>query len=347
MNSKSSFLTDQKVSSLLTITQDILKRYKSGGINSLFIVETETPFNNSNIHLHLEQLIKTNLFSVIAVSSRILAPSVLRTGRAIEYSILNNTNQPVKKTSHFLKNGWVVIYKINKVNSTDIFRYINKTDQNSVTITSINKYSNLRPIIYAFQVNPSVGSNNSFHDNIEVVRQIQDHPMQNYKIEINNCFEFIQLLNIAIQNTLLKNGPSQNSISLTKNINNRPWGNINTLSEHLTSSVRILSVNAKHRLSLQRHVCRDELFISQDDDVMVDLYFKDLIQDQSPDSNEIITRVLHKGEQIFIERGTWHRLKAPSKNISVIEIGYGIYDQTHDIERNEDDYGRLDKSGAF
>ncbi len=108
----------------------------------------------------------------------------------------------------------------------------------------------------------------------------------------------------------------------------RPWGRMDVLVlEHSLCSIRIITIDAGRRLSLQRHTERDELFIPIDDGLKVQI-------GQDGD-----LKTVNRGKRIFVPRNSWHRLGAPPWKVRCVEIAFGRYDQ-NDIERLADDYGR-------
>ena len=129
-------------------------------------------------------------------------------------------------------------------------------------------------------------------------------------------------------------------------ITRTPWGNIELLADEKYCSVRILTIEADCKYSLQRHLCRDEFFISLDDNISLELCGKNLSEDKFEkyssyyDEPNINSLVLEKGDYILIPRGMWHRFRASKERVRLLEIGYGIYDEAADIKRIEDPYGR-------
>ena len=47
-----------------------------------------------------------------------------------------------------------------------------------------------------------------------------------------------------------------------------------------------------------------------------------------------------KGDEFFIDKKTNHRIEALGKDVHILEISFGKFDEK-DIVRIEDDYGRL------
>lgn len=122
-------------------------------------------------------------------------------------------------------------------------------------------------------------------------------------------------------------------------IDKRKWGTIEVLEEENNCSVRILTIEANQKLSFQRHFERDELFVSLDDNIGLEICAESLDNSHNKplhEIREIKSLVLEKGDYILIPRGVWHRTKANRDRARLLEIGYGIYDQDNDIERFEE-----------
>jgi mannose-6-phosphate isomerase-like protein (cupin superfamily)/hypoxanthine phosphoribosyltransferase len=131
----------------------------------------------------------------------------------------------------------------------------------------------------------------------------------------------------------------------------KPWGSIEVLVDEKYCSVRILTIEADRAYSLQRHLCRDEFFISLDDNIGIEICCEKLSMEEFKkypsysDIPYIKSLVLEKGDYILIPRGLWHRFRASKERVRLLEIGYGVYDEDVDIERRLDPYGRENKSG--
>ena len=132
----------------------------------------------------------------------------------------------------------------------------------------------------------------------------------------------------------------------------KPWGSIEVLAEEKYCSVRILTIEADCAYSFQRHLCRDEFFVSLDDNIGLEISCKKLTQEDFEkfssfsDIPYIKSLVLEKGDYILVPRGLWHRFKASKERVRLLEIGYGVYDEDTDIERRVDPYGRENKRGT-
>ena len=123
-------------------------------------------------------------------------------------------------------------------------------------------------------------------------------------------------------------GTSEDLGGLIRQLIERPWGQMHVLvSEHSRCSVRVLIIAAGQRLSLQRHLERDELFIPLDDGLKV----------QIGESGDL--ELVDRGRYVFVPRNSWHRLGASKFQVRCVEVAFGRYDQ-NDIERLADDYGR-------
>jgi mannose-1-phosphate guanylyltransferase/mannose-6-phosphate isomerase len=105
----------------------------------------------------------------------------------------------------------------------------------------------------------------------------------------------------------------------------RPWGEYKVLGENPVC-VKIITVNAHSRLSLQTHKLRDEYWVAMQPGLYAHI-----------DENVFAMGVLNR---FFVERGVKHRIENPTDQpIQLVELIYGQYDED-DIVRLEDDYGR-------
>ena len=105
----------------------------------------------------------------------------------------------------------------------------------------------------------------------------------------------------------------------------KPWGDFKRFVLNKKCTVKIITVNPKSELSLQKHKHRAEMW-----------YF---LTDGYAQKGKKRFKV-KKGEIVKIERGVIHRLYAGSKKIEVLEITIGNHDEK-DIIRIEDKYGRV------
>jgi len=108
----------------------------------------------------------------------------------------------------------------------------------------------------------------------------------------------------------------------------RPWGDFLVLSDAADHKVKRITVLPGMRLSLQRHQRRAEHWFVVGGEGIVTL-----------DDREIH---LAKGQAIDIPRLVKHRIANPGRSPLVfIEVQMGDYFGEDDIERFEDDYGRI------
>jgi mannose-6-phosphate isomerase-like protein (cupin superfamily) len=114
--------------------------------------------------------------------------------------------------------------------------------------------------------------------------------------------------------------------SLEVFVSERPWGQFEQFVSNEMCTVKIITVQPGHRLSLQTHQHRDEMW--QVLDVPIDIQ----IDDQ--------TWVARVGERIWVPQGARHRM-GNSGTVAgrLLEIAFGNFDEC-DIERLQDDYAR-------
>ena len=109
----------------------------------------------------------------------------------------------------------------------------------------------------------------------------------------------------------------------------RPWGFYTVLSDEPDHKVKRIVVYPGKRLSLQRHRHRSEHWNIVNGKALVTLNDKQIS--------------LKKGMSIDIPAGAAHRIKNTGlENLIFIEIQQGEYFGEDDIERLEDDFGRID-----
>ncbi len=110
----------------------------------------------------------------------------------------------------------------------------------------------------------------------------------------------------------------------------RPWGFFELLQLGPERIEKRLTLFPGGRLSLQRHLHRDEEWWVLSGEADIEL--------------EGVITPLHEGSHIHIKACSWHRLSNSGKNLLIIkEIQTGRPDE-FDIERLEDDYGRLNNT---
>jgi mannose-6-phosphate isomerase-like protein (cupin superfamily) len=108
----------------------------------------------------------------------------------------------------------------------------------------------------------------------------------------------------------------------------RPWGSFTILADEVDHKVKRIVVKSGQRLSLQRHKHRQEHWLIVSGIAVVTR------------NNDLIT--LAAGEAIDIALGDIHRVQNDGEeDVVFIEIQLGDYFGEDDIERLEDDYGRI------
>jgi mannose-6-phosphate isomerase-like protein (cupin superfamily) len=115
----------------------------------------------------------------------------------------------------------------------------------------------------------------------------------------------------------------------TKREDRRPWGFYEILSDTADHKVKRIVVYSGKRLSLQRHRHRSEHWYIVEGEALATLNEKQLR--------------LNKGDSIDIPRGAVHRIENPTQDtMKFIEVQSGDYFGEDDIERLEDDFGRME-----
>jgi len=106
----------------------------------------------------------------------------------------------------------------------------------------------------------------------------------------------------------------------------RPWGQFQQFVSNEQCTVKIITVQPGHRLSLQKHGNRGEFWH------VLDVPIEVQVDDE--------TWVAQPGEHVWVPCGAVHRMTnkgdAPGR---LLEIAYGDFDEA-DIERLHDDYTR-------
>lgn len=110
----------------------------------------------------------------------------------------------------------------------------------------------------------------------------------------------------------------------------RPWGTFNVLDDGDNCKVKTIEVFPGKRLSYQKHRHRSEHWFVTQGTAKVTLDGKELL--------------VHTGEAVDIPVGAAHRVENPDPEspLVFIEIQTGDYFGEDDIERLEDDFGRID-----
>ena len=108
----------------------------------------------------------------------------------------------------------------------------------------------------------------------------------------------------------------------------RPWGSFTILADEVDHKVKRIVVHPGQRLSLQRHKHRREHWLMVSGTAVVTR------------NNDLIT--LEAGQAIDIALGDIHRVQNDGEDdVVFIEVQLGDYFGEDDIERLEDDYGRI------
>jgi mannose-6-phosphate isomerase-like protein (cupin superfamily) len=107
----------------------------------------------------------------------------------------------------------------------------------------------------------------------------------------------------------------------------RPWGQFQQFVQNERVTVKIITVQPGHRLSLQKHGNRDEMWQVLDTPIYVEV-----------DGRAWDAQV---GEIVWVTAGAEHRMTNRSTQSGrLLEIAFGDFDES-DIVRIEDDYARL------
>ena len=108
----------------------------------------------------------------------------------------------------------------------------------------------------------------------------------------------------------------------------RPWGSYTTLEESDRHKIKIIMVTPGKKLSLQLHNHRSEHWVVVKGMAWIRVDDKEFY--------------LRHGESTFIKAGIKHRLSNPGTiPLEIIEVQLGDYVGEDDIERFEDDFGRV------
>ena len=108
----------------------------------------------------------------------------------------------------------------------------------------------------------------------------------------------------------------------------RPWGYHISLVEDNNWKVKIIMVKPGEKLSLQKHKYRAEHWV--------------VVKGKATVQIELEEFLLNSNQSIFIPVGSKHRLINHESNALVlIEVQTGSYINEDDIERFEDNYGRV------
>jgi mannose-6-phosphate isomerase len=111
-------------------------------------------------------------------------------------------------------------------------------------------------------------------------------------------------------------------------IEERPWGNYAILDDRVTHKVKRILVRPGHRLSYQRHARRSEHWF--------------FLAGQGRFTLNDEVRTVSPGSATDIPAGSAHRIEnCGDDDLVFVEVQFGDYFGEADIERLDDDYGRL------
>lgn len=106
----------------------------------------------------------------------------------------------------------------------------------------------------------------------------------------------------------------------------RPWGTFERFTLNEPTTVKIITVSAGKKLSLQTHANRDEFWFIIGGAGYITIGSK--------------VKETHIGDEFFVPRGTPHRAVGGAENLRFLEICFGEFDESDEV-RIEDDYDRL------
>ncbi len=106
----------------------------------------------------------------------------------------------------------------------------------------------------------------------------------------------------------------------------RPWGSFRQFTHNDSTTVKIISVDAGQKLSLQKHDKRSEFWRVLEGNPSITV--GDTVQIGNP------------GDEFFVPTNTEHRIAAPTNHVEILEIAFGEFDED-DIVRLDDAYGRV------
>ena len=106
----------------------------------------------------------------------------------------------------------------------------------------------------------------------------------------------------------------------------RPWGQFQQFVSNETVTVKIITVEPGHRLSLQKHEHRGEMWQILDGPIDITVGEREWLA--------------QPGEMVWVPRGATHRMgNSGTRPGRLLEVAFGHFDEG-DIERLEDDYAR-------
>lgn len=115
-------------------------------------------------------------------------------------------------------------------------------------------------------------------------------------------------------------------------VEERPWGSFEILLDVPECKVKRIIITPEKRFSLQRHRKRNERWIVvAGNGVFVSGY----------DTDDLDYELVQAGDILYIPAGMIHRMEAGANGLWFIEVQTGAYFGEDDIERFEDDFGRI------
>ena len=110
----------------------------------------------------------------------------------------------------------------------------------------------------------------------------------------------------------------------------RPWGDYVSIANENLWQVKLIKVKPGEKLSLQRHQYRSEHWVVVSGTAKIEIEGKE--------------RTLQQNQSSYIPVGSKHRLSNPGKtDLKIIEVQTGSYLGEDDIQRFDDNYGRINK----
>lgn len=108
----------------------------------------------------------------------------------------------------------------------------------------------------------------------------------------------------------------------------RPWGQFWVLDDGELAKVKRLEVRPGQRLSYQRHRQRDEHWF--------------IVRGRARITLDDIEHLRGPGQTFDVPRGGWHRIEnVGAESLVFVEVQTGAYFGEDDIERKQDDFGRV------
>jgi len=109
----------------------------------------------------------------------------------------------------------------------------------------------------------------------------------------------------------------------------RPWGWYEVIDHGDRYKVKSIEVKVGEKLSLQRHFHRSEHWVVVEGTALVELDGKETL--------------IFENHSTYIPCNSMHRLTNPGKiPLRMIEVQSGCYLEEDDIQRFDDNYGRID-----